>query len=205
MTHADWLSSDYNAAFNFLLESDEAGPLVEAGSVTVLLPTALPGRSPRLLGLFMAAPLAVFLVTLAAFPFVVLGGPWQWSGGGWFVALLALALSLGLLFAMKLLLKNRDLFPRCHFVTLGEAGIGMHFARWHRASAKPAAGIPWDRLSSVSERQSFFPPALLVGVLATRLIAVEANNGDTVLVPLAACDRDLAEEIRQRIRARLSN
>jgi len=203
MTHADWLSSDYNAAFNFLLESDEAGPLVEAGGVTVVLPTALPGRSPRLLGLFMAAPLAVFLATLAAFPFVVLGGPWEWSGGGWFVALLALVLFLGLLLAMKLLLKNRDLFPRSHFVTLGEAGIGMHFARWHRPLAGPAAGIPWNRVRSVSERQTFFPPALLVGVLATRLITVEAKNGDTVLIPLAACDHALAEEIRQRIRARL--
>jgi len=121
MKSTDWIKQDYNAAFDFLLDNEadaRSRPVLDTGQgVAVVLPTALPGLGVRFPGLFMAAPLIVFLCTLVAFPFVVLGSPLGWTVNALFVAALCLVLCLGLLLALKLMLGNRDLFPRASFAT----------------------------------------------------------------------------------------
>ncbi|UCD10867.1 MAG: hypothetical protein JSU88_09320 [Nitrospinaceae bacterium] len=204
MKPTDWLTQDYNAAFDFLLDHEEAAracPIVDTGQgVVAVLPTALPGLGVRFIGLFMLAPIAVFLVTVAAFPFLVLGPPWEWTANGLFVAGLSVALFLGLLFALKLMLGNRDLFPRIFFVTLGATGIGMHFSRWHRLFKNPVVGIPWNRVGAVSTRETLYAPALVLGIVRTTLLEVTSPDGASIVIPLApGAQPDLAEDLRRRI------
>ncbi len=204
MKSTDWIKQDYNAAFDFLLDNEadaRSRPVLDTGQgVAVVLPTALPGLGVRFPGLFMAAPLIVFLCTLVAFPFVVLGSPLGWTVNALFVAALCLVLCLGLLLALKLMLGNRDLFPRASFATLGEEGIAMHYSRWLRPFAQPAAGIPWNRVVRMETRAAFYLPALFAGVCRATLLEVTARDGETIVIPLAPKGaKGLDEELRRRV------
>lgn len=212
MNPPDWAATDYAAGWEHILHHEEeirTSPLLDAGNgLTVVVPRGLPACKVHWTGGFMLAPLVVFMVTVAVFP--VLGFSTRWEAGPVPVGITlgCLLLFLGLAGVLQLMVKNRDLFPRYYFVTLGTRGVAMHFSRFHFPWKDPRTALSWRDVVSVERTRLLFPPALLVGRLLLPALRVVGPNRETVEIPfppfpesVPACDQ-AEQAIHQRIRSR---
>ncbi|MEE9259302.1 MAG: hypothetical protein V3U37_07135, partial [Nitrospinaceae bacterium] len=147
MTQPDWSLQDYASAQTFLAENEEQAAsetVLDAGDgLTVILPAGLPAYGMRFAGLFMLAPIILFMVILILFP--VLGFVTRWDITPTTLAITAgcAIMFWGFTQVLRLMFANRDLFSRICFVTLGRKGIAMHFSRLHFPFRSPRTSIPW--------------------------------------------------------------
>lgn len=188
MTVPAWSEEDFAAAQRYLTHHEErarvSAVLQTDSGVTVVLPYGLPGLGVTFHGVFMAAPIVLFLALLGTFLIVGVEEDWGFNAVTLALAALCGLLLWGLGKALKLLLKSRELFPRRHFVTLGSRGIGMHFRRWQLPGGNPRAAIAWEEVAQVRRGgKRFFPPALLCGVIAAETLELESAAGEKVTIP----------------------
>ena len=188
MTQPDWSSQDYASARKFLAENEEqaaSDTVLDAGDgLTVILPTGLPAYGMSFPGIFMLAPLIVFMAILILFP--VLGFVTQWD-----ITLTTLIITAGcaIMFwgftrILRLMFANRDLFPQICFVTLGRKGIAMHFSRLHFPFRSSRTSIPWKKITSAQKTTCLFLPALLFGnPFADSIEVLSEKSGEKILIP----------------------
>ena len=104
------------------------------------------------------------------------------------------------------MLKNRELFPRCYFVTLGNRGIAMHFTRLHFPFHRPCMSISWKHIQSVKKDSYAFMPVLFFGTLRVTTVEVVSSTGEKVIIPFRlAGEKALAtaEQIERLIRQKI--
>ncbi len=82
----------------------------------------------------------------------------------------------------RLLTSNRDLFPRTHFVTLGDEGIAMHFSRLNYPYRNPKAAIAWKDIKLIERKP--MPATALPGILPKTALEVVSINGERVAILL---------------------
>ena len=130
MNQEKWSKIDYQIALNFIAENEDittSDPiLVTEKNVTAILPSGLPLYGSGFYGIFMLAPIILFMLIIVYFIFIILDAESLKiqtqliiSGGGLF---LFLALSK----ALNLLTSSRDLFPQKYFAVLGPEGVSAH-------------------------------------------------------------------------------
>ena len=182
-----WNEKDYNTAWDFLLDNEALAKkqilLDTEKGVSVILPSGLPGLGMRFVGFFMVAPILIFMATLLLFPFIILGAPWTWAPLSFVIFILSLVLLLGLAWVLKLMMNNRDLFPRAYYITLGEKGIAMHYSRWHKPWGPAKVAIPWEQVRTAQAKDTLFLPALFLGTARITTLQVVSNNGDMIEIP----------------------
>ena len=161
MSQENWAKFDYQIALNFITENKDvtlSDPiLVTEKNVTAILPSGLPLYGSGFYGIFMLAPIILFMLIIVYFIFIILDTESLKiqiqliiSGGGLF-------LLMALKKALNLLTSSRDLFPQQYFTVLGPEGISAHYATWHfPAHAKTA--IKWNEIKSTRFYSSFFLP-----------------------------------------------
>jgi len=183
----NWNEKDYNTAWDFLLDNEALAKkqilLDTEKGVSVILPSGLPGLGMRFVGFFMAAPILTFMATLFLFPFIILGAPWAWGPLSFVIFLLAFIMLLGLAWVLKLMMNNRDLFPRTYYITLGENGIAMHYARWQKPWGPVNVAIPWKQVRTIHTQRTLFLPALFLGTPRVSTLQVLSKNGDKIEIP----------------------
>lgn len=188
MNPIGWNKKDYAIAYIFLSENEdesESATVLETGKdVSVILPQGLPALGVGFLGLFMSAPILVFMVILLLFPVLGFTGPWELNRNTVAITLTCGLLLFGFVKVVRLMLKNRDLFPRKYFVTLGNQGIAMHFSRLHVPSNNPKTAIPWERVRSVKKSSSLFLMALFLGRPIVASVEVESSDGRKLIIPV---------------------
>ncbi|MFQ5672815.1 MAG: hypothetical protein ACE5G9_06960 [Nitrospinales bacterium] len=209
MTIPAWSNEDFETARRYLAGHEEqarVSAVLETDSgVTVILPAGLPGLGVTFHGVFMAAPILLFLVLLGAFLVIGVEENWGFNTITLTLAALCVLLLWGLGKVLKLLLKNRELFPRRHFVTLGSRGIAMHFSRWQLPGGSPRAAIAWEEVMQVRRGgKRFFPPALLCGITAAETLEVESAAGEKVVIPFHLRDNEptgFADAVEEAVKA----
>ena len=119
MNQENWVKKDYQAGLSFITDHEEEAAsniiLATEIDVTIILPLGLPLYGAGFYGIFMLAPIVLFMLIISYFIFIILSI--QSLGiqtqillptGGFFL-LWALAK------ALKLVTSSRDLFPRKYF------------------------------------------------------------------------------------------
>ncbi|MCH8313655.1 MAG: hypothetical protein IID17_11790, partial [Nitrospinae bacterium] len=143
-----------------------------------------------------------FMLILTVFPIQIL-----WSGKGLSTTSIILILTCLILFwgltkVFQLMLKNRELFPRCYFVTLGQRGIAMHFNRLHFPFHRSRLSIKWKDIKLVKKFSHAFMPVLFLGALRVTTVEVVSFTGEKVIIPFRLTGEKAlvtAEEIQRLI------
>ena len=207
MNQENWVKKDYQAGLSFITDHEEEAAsniiLATEIDVTILLPLGLPLYGAGFYGIFMLAPIVLFMLIISYFIFIILST--QSLGiqtqillptGGFFL-LWALAKTL------KLVTLSRDLFPRKYFSTLGIHGIAAHYSNSHFPDHSRVA-IEWDQIGSIRTYSSFFLPGLFAGIRKTFIFEVASKNATVLKIPFHSTDEQ-APIISQKILELIKN
>lgn len=182
MNSQNWAEKDIERGISYLADHEEQATtetIIPAGEdTTILLPSGLPVYGANITGMFMMAPLLLFIAILILFPARIL---WSTHGISSFTIVLGLCFLLliwGLIKVIRLMLKNRDLFPRCYFITLGHVGVAMHFTRLHFPFHPPRMAVTWKEIKSVRKSTILF-----FGVLRATTLEVICSEGKKIFIP----------------------
>ncbi len=212
MTRPPWQAKDHEIALDFLqdneAEAKTAAILDTRNDITVVLPAGLPGLGMRFHGGFMMAPLLLFMASLTWGLVVLLLRAGAFNLDRILLTCVILALLYGLFKAMTLLCRNRELFPRNHFVTLSPQGAAMHFAKWQLPFCAAKTALPWSEVKSLSLDRVFFLPALFTGSAWVQALRIESRQGKILRIPFhpahnpqGALEQALRERIREKMQA----
>ena len=201
MNQANWSNKDYQNGLIFIssYEDKAASKTIIATDkdVTLILPSGLPIYGVGFYGIFMLAPIVLFMLIINYFIFIIFSTQSLEiqtqiliPAGGFFL-LWALAK------ALKLLTSSRDLFPRKYFSTLGLHGIAAHYSNLHFPGHSRVA-IEWDQIDSIRTYSSFFLPGLFAGILKTFIVEVISKNATVLKIPFHSTDEQ-ALRISQNI------
>jgi hypothetical protein len=187
MNAKNWAEQDIDQGMSYLEDHEKEatdGNILTAGdNIKILLPTGLPTFGANVVGMFMMAPIIMFMIVLTVFPLQLFLSGTALTQNLIFLILLSIALLGGLVIVFRLMLRNRELFPRCYFVTLGKHGIAMHFSRLHFPFKRPRLSIPWKDIEVVKKNTTVFMPILFLGILRATTIEVISSNGEKVIIP----------------------
>ena len=201
MNQENWVKKDYQAGLNFIIDHEEEAAsntiLATEVGVTILLPSGLPLYGAGFYGIFMLAPIVLFMLIISYLIFIIFSTQSLeiqtqilLPTGGFFL-LWALAKTL------KLVTLSRDLFPRKYFSTLGVYGIAAHYSNSHFPGHSRVA-IEWDQIDSIRTYSSFFLPGVFVGTLKTFIVEVASKNATILKIPFHSTDEQ-APIISQKI------
>jgi len=210
MNAQNWAEQDIERGISYLADHEQKATdttiLTTGDDTRILLPTGLPAYGANVVGMFMMAPILLFMLVLTLFPIQILWSGKIFSTIPMVLIMLCLALLWGLTKILRLMLKNRDLFPRCYFVTLGNRGIAMHFTRLHFPFYRPRMSIPWKEIQAVKKDSHAFMPVLFLGALRVTTVEVASSTGEKVIIPFrldgekaAATAEQIERLIYQRI------
>ncbi len=209
MTSKNWAEQDIEEAIKYIseheVEAKSATILDTDHGITILLPQGLPAYGAHFIGIFMMAPILLFMAILIFFTIQILWSGAGLSGSSVLLTLLCLLLFWALTKILQLMMKNRDLFPRRYFATLGSTGVTMHFSRFQFPLNPPRMAIRWTDIKLIERSKSFFLPGLFCGNPITTTIAVNASNGEQVLIPFRLPENQshvVAEQIETLISSR---
>ena len=210
MKPPSWSLEDFETGLHYIANHEdeaEASTILDTGfGVTIILPRGLPLSGLTFHGVFMAAPILVFTLVLAGF--IILGVLENWGINAITISLASLSMILlwGLSKALKLLLSNRELFPRCHFVTLGRKGIAMHFARFQFPIYNPRTAITWENVTKIHRGTCcILLTAFIKGITSTQTIEVQSLE-EKVIIPFHLSKREsatYADAIEKAIKTRM--
>lgn len=182
MNSQNWAEKDIERGISYLADHEEQATtetiLTAEDDTTILLPSGLPVYGANITGIFMMAPLFLFIAILILFPIRILGSTHGLSSFTVALTVVFLLLAWGLAKVIQLMLKNRDLFPRCYFATLGRVGMAMHFTRLHFPFHPPRMAVTWKEIQSVRKSTILF-----FGVLRTTTLEVICSGGRKILIP----------------------
>jgi hypothetical protein len=191
MNAQNWAEQDIDRGMSYLADHEQEAldaTILTAGNDTkILLPTGLPAFGANVVGMFMMAPLILFMLILTLFPLFSVQILWNGLALSKMQAIILIVISLALLWGLtkvfRLMRKNRELFPRCYFVTLGARGIAMHFTRLHFPFHRPRMSIAWKDIQAVKKNTIAFMPILFFGALRATTIEVISFNGEKIIIP----------------------
>lgn len=199
MDRPDWCEADFRKAELYLEEHDTEQPgtaLFDCGDgVHAVVPRGLPALGVRFYGLFMLAPLPVLLACVVVLILFVLDNPANMPVTTLGIFVFCVLLVVGLVRVINLVLKNRALFPRNYFVTLGKHGIAMHFSRKHFPFRNPGAWLTWHDVKSVEPGEVFFFPALWIGRPFVPYLKVTGHDGTELEIPFRLSRRAQPREM----------
>lgn len=185
---SSWNKKDFESARAWVAEhEDEArtSVILKTGTgAAAVLPGGLAAFGTGIHGYMMFSPLPVMMAILIFIPLFGFNGGWPVNmittsiTGGCIVLLGAL------LFVTRLMMSNRELFPRIHFVTLGTEGIAMHFSRFHYPFRNPKAAIAWKDIKSLERKNNSFSSASFFGISPITAIEAVSVKGERVSIPL---------------------
>ena len=186
MSVSHWSKIDFETASIWIAGNEEKSKdailLKVDDDVTAILPGGLAAFSTGFHGCLMFAPLPLFMSIIALIPIIGFSSSWPLNATTLILSAGCIGMIFGLLFVTRLLLKSRDLFPRTHFVTIGDKGIAMHFSRLNYPYSDPKSAIAWKDIKSIERKP--MPSATCNGFLPKTAIEIISNNGDKVAILL---------------------
>ncbi len=207
MNDLDWEISDYGKARDFIEINEEdigQNPVLDCGQgLTAVIPLGTPAVGIRLHGAIMLAPIPLFMLCAALVPVFGIFGPWNISLTTLGITVGCGIMILGLARAGRLVLNQRELFPRKFFTTLGRDGIGMQYPFWHFPFVRTRKKLAWRDVQSVTPAKVFFLPGLLTLQFRLPVFQVMSKDGGQVLV-FRPDDPTIGANLQTLIQSRIS-
>jgi len=186
MAPPTWSKNDFESARAWIAEHEdearEAVILKTGNGSAAVLPGGMASFSTSFHGCLMFSPLPVFMAILVLIPILGFIEGWPLNWATIIISVGCIILLCALLYVTRLLTSNRDLFPRAHFVTLGNEGIAMHFSRLNYPYSNPKAAIAWKDIKSLERK--IMPSATFHGILPKTAIEVVSFKGEKVAILL---------------------
>ena len=209
MNQLNWSNNDYQNGLIFISNYEDkiASKTIIATDkgVILILPSGLPIYGIGFYGIFMLAPIVLFMITITYFVFIIL------TANSLEIQIQILLSTAGsILFwaltkAFKLVISSRELFPIKYFATLGPHGIAAHYSYSYFPGHSRVA-IKWDQIDSVRTFSSFFLPGLFAGILKTFFVEVISKNATVLKIPFHSTDeqalrisQDIVDLIHQKM------
>lgn len=184
----DWNKKDYESARTWIAaheeDAQESAILETPNGLAIVLPKGLPALGAGFHGCIMLSPIPVIMAILLLIPIFMVFGDWPVNATTLSITAGCLVLIGALFYILRLMTRNRDLFPRKYFVTLGDEGVAMHFSLIHFPYRSPKAFIPWKEFHSLKRVKSFFFPSIFIGAFSVPAIEMTSTRGETVIVPI---------------------
>ena len=184
----DWNKKDYESARTWIAaheeDAQESAILETPNGLAIVLPKGLPALGAGFHGCLMLSPIPVLMAILLLIPIFMVFGDWPVNATTLSITAGCLVLIGALLYILRLMTRNRDLFPRKYFVTLGNEGVAMHFSLIHYPYRNPKTFIPWREVKSLKRVECFFFPAIFIGAFLAPAIEATSKNGETVILPI---------------------
>ena len=209
MNQVNWSNNDYQNGLIFISnyedKIDSKTIIATEKGVILILPSGLPMYGIGFYGIFMLAPIVLFMITITYFIFIIL------TANSLEIQIQILLSTAGsILFwaltkAFKLVISSRELFPMKYFSTLGPHGIAAHYSYSYFPSHSRVA-IKWDQIDSIRTFSSFFLPGLFAGILKTFFVEVISKNATVLKIPFHSTDeqalrisQDIVDLIHQKM------
>ena len=201
MNQENWVKKDYQAGLNFIIDHEEEAAsntiLATGVDVTILLPSGLPLYGTGFYGIFMLAPIVLFMLIISYFIFIIFSTQSLEIQTQILVAVGGFLLLWALAKALKILTSSRNLFPRKYFSTMGLHGIAANYSNSHFPGHSKVA-IEWDQIDSIRTYSSFFLPGIFAGIIKTFIVEVASKNAAGLKIPFH-CTDEQAPIISQKI------
>jgi len=201
MNQENWIKKDYQNGLTFITDHEEEAAsntiLATEIDVIIVLPSGLPLYGAGFYGIFMLAPIVLFMLIISYFIFIIFSTQSLDIQTQILIPTGGLFLLWALAKALKLLTASRDLFPRKYFSTLGLYGIAAHYSNSH-FPGKSRVAIEWDQIDSIRTYSSFFLPGLFAGIIKTFIVEVASKNATVLKIPFHSTDEQ-APIITQKI------
>ncbi len=170
----DWNKKDYESARAWIADHEEdaqeSAILETPNGLAILIPKGLPALGAGLHGYLMLSPIPVIMAVLLLIPILRVFGDLPVNAVTLSITGICITLTGAFIYILKLMTRNRDLFPRKYFVTLGDEGIAMHFSLVHYPYRNPKAFIPWEEVKTLKRVKCFFFPAIFIGAFSVPAI-----------------------------------
>ncbi len=187
MKHSDWAMKDYEVARAYIEDHEELAsqsPLLDCDQgVTAVLPLGVPGLGFRLHGLIMLAPLPLLMICAILVPIFGFTGNWEVSLTTMSITLGCAILVLGLLRAIRLVVGQRETFPRQYFSAIGPKGLSMHFSRFQFPFCNPRQELLWKNMEHCELTEVFFLPGIFTFKPMLPAMCAKSKEGDSVFLP----------------------
>ncbi len=199
MNASSWQADNYDHALKAVQATEEEQGtlpcLLDCGnSIQAILPLGLPALGIRFHGAMMLSPLPVFMACLLAVPIIGYSISWEVSVLTVTITAACAAMILGLYRALLLLLKQRELFPRNYFCTLGPRGIALNYSRLQLPMNSWNGSLQKKEIAAIEKTKLWFPPALWVGRLFVPAIRVSSRSGEELMIPTAIGQQDAVHD-----------
>jgi hypothetical protein len=204
MPQLNWADRDYEVGYDALLDhSDPETPTLFNAKETLqlILPEGLPVFGLHWIGAVMIAPILVFISILALLPIIIITGSHATWINGIVTTGMCLILLWGFSFVLKLMILNRDIFPRRYFSFFGSDGIAVRFSRLHFPMQNPKMELAWNEIKSLHIVRKFFLPGLLVANPIIVFIEAQAEGDRKISIPISPKENNvqfLVREIEKR-------
>jgi len=194
MSQLIWADRDYEVGYDALLDYDdpETPTLLKVKeTLQLILPEGLPVFGLHWIGAVMIAPILIFISVLALLPIIVIAGSHAIGMNGIITTGVCLILLWGFSFVLKLMILNRDIFPRRYFSFFGNDGIAVRFSRLHFPMQNPKMELAWNEIKSLHIVRKFFLPGLLVANPFVVFIEARGEGDRNISIPISPKENNM--------------
>ncbi|MBC8285453.1 MAG: hypothetical protein H8E32_16690 [Nitrospinae bacterium] len=186
----NWSEIDYQIGLDFVRDhEDESNTILHTEkNVSVILPGELPIFGAGFYGIFMLAPIVLFMLVISSLLVIVLTSNSLEIQTQILFLFGCLFFLWALTHALKLLFSSRDLFPRKYFSTLGLQGVSSHYSKLH-FPFHSAVNIKWDEIKSTRSYSTLFLPGVFTGVFKSRIVEITSKDGEILKIPFHATEQ----------------
>ena len=157
----NWSENDYQIGLNFIRNNkDQANSdtiLNTENDVSVLLPSGLPIFGVGFYGVFMLAPIVLFMLVISYVMFIILTANSLETQPQLLFSLVCLFFLWALTKILKLIISKHELFPRKYFSTLGPQGVASHYSKLY-FPLHSTVTIQNEEIESIRSYSTFFLP-----------------------------------------------
>lgn len=200
---------DYQIGLRFIRDHEDGAKyntlLKTENNVFLILPGELPIFGAGFYGIFMLAPIILFMLVISYLLLIVLTTPSLEIQTQILFFFGCLFFLWALTHALKLLLSSRDLFPRIYFTTCGPQVISCHYSKLHFPFHSKVT-LGWDEIKSTRSYSTLFLPGIFVGIFRAHIIEITSMDGKTLKIPFHATNQQasvVSQEILNFIQQKL--
>ena len=205
----NWPENDYEIGLNFIRNNEDQANsdtiLYTENDVSVILPSGLPIFGAGFHGIFMLAPIVLFMLVISYLIIIIL------TANTLDIQLKLLFSSLCLFFLwaltkiIKLIILKHELFPRKYFSTLGLRGVAGHYSKLYFPFHSTVT-IRNEEIEFIRSYSTFFLQGVFLGIFKIYIIAIHSKGGKILKIPFYASKKEasvITDKIAQLVNSKL--
>ena len=205
----NWSENDYQIGLNFIRNNEDQANsdtiLYTEKDVSVISPSRLPIFGAGFYGIFMLAPIVLFMLVISYLIIIILTANSLETQSQLLFCSVCLFFLWALTKILKLIMSKHELFPRKYFSTLGPRGVAGHYSKLHFPFHSTVT-IRNEEIESIRSYSTFFLPGFILGIFKVYIVAIYSKEGKILKIPFYASAKEasaISDKILQLINPKL--